>query len=162
MAVAPYHGDMTAPVDASAADTAVADADLTRALTSTLFGVLQRMKQHSARRSAEYDLSVAQVRALYFLREPLSMRELADHLVLDPSNLTALVDRLEELGLVERTVDPDDRRVKRVVLTPRGRALADEAVDFVFGQSPVFDALDVDEQRVLLDLLVRVATTAEP
>lgn len=146
-------------VDATRAAVVAADGDLTRALTATLFGVLQRMKQHSARRSAEYDLSVPQVRALYFLREPLSMRELADHLGLDPSNLTALVDQLEERALVERTVDAEDRRVKRLVLTEPGRELADEAVQFVFAQSPVFDALDVDEQQVLLELLMRVATT---
>jgi DNA-binding MarR family transcriptional regulator len=153
---------MTASVDAAPSATATVDADLTRALTATLFGVLQRMKQHSARRSGEYDLSVAQVRALYFLREPLSMRELADHLVLDPSNLTALVDRLEELGFVERTADADDRRVKRLVLTTRGRVVGNEVVNFVFAESPVFEALDVGEQRVLLDLLTRVAATAEP
>ena len=78
------------------------------------------MRQHSARRAADYDLSVAQVRALYELRDPLSMRELADRLYLDPSNLTALVDRLEDLDLVERTSDAGDRRVKRLVLTAAG------------------------------------------
>ena len=67
-------------------------------------------------------MSVPQVRALYALRDPLSMRELAERLFLDPSNLTALVDRLEELGLVERTADTEDRRIKRLVITERGRA----------------------------------------
>src|SRR5436190_8455917 len=95
--------------------------DLGRALTATFYGLVQRMKQDSARRAAEWDMSVAQVRALYALREPLSMRELAERLYLDPSNLTALVDRLEELGLVERRADADDRRVKRLVIT-EGRA----------------------------------------
>jgi len=153
---------MTVPVDeAPAAASAVADADLTRALTATLFGVLQSIKQHSARRSAEYDMSVAQVRALYALREPLSMRELADRLYLDPSNLTALVDRLEELGLVERTADAEDRRIKRLVITERGARLADEVIDAVFAQSPVFDALSVDEQRDLLALLTRVVDAPE-
>jgi DNA-binding MarR family transcriptional regulator len=161
MASALYHGHMTS-VDAARVGSPTADADLTRALTATLFGVVQRMKQHSARRSAEYDLSVAQVRALYALREPLSMRELAERLVLDPSNLTALVDRLEELGLVERTADAEDRRVKRLVLTARGREHSAEVIEFVFAQSPVFDELTTVEQRELLDLLTRVANTAEP
>ncbi|MFI5047414.1 MAG: MarR family winged helix-turn-helix transcriptional regulator [Acidimicrobiia bacterium] len=154
---------MTVPVEtAPFASTAVADADLARALTTTLYGVLQQMKQHSARRSGEFDMSVAQVRALYALREPLSMRELAERLFLDPSNLTALVDRLEELGLVERTADAEDRRVKRLIITERGARLADEVVDAVFAQSPVFEALSTDEQRELLDLLTRVANTTEP
>jgi DNA-binding MarR family transcriptional regulator len=136
--------------------------DLTRALTATFFGVMQRMKQHSARRAADYDMSVAQVRALYALREPLSMRELADRLYLDPSNLTALVDRLEDLGLVERTADADDRRVKRLVITARGEAVADEIISAVFAESPVFGVLGAREQRELHDLLTRLVEAPAP
>ena len=42
------------------------------------------------------------------------MRHLASLLKCDPSNVTFLVDRLEERGLVERQTDPADRRVKLV------------------------------------------------
>ncbi len=136
--------------------------DLSRPLTATFFGVFQRMRQVSARRAADYDLSVAQVRALYELREPLSMRELADRLFLDPSNLTALVDRLEDLDLVERTSDAGDRRVKRLVLTPRGAQASGEIIEAVFSESPVFQALGPDEQRELLDLLTRLVDAPEP
>ena len=138
------------------------DQDLTRALTATFFGVMQRMRQHSARKAADYDMSVAQVRALYALREPLSMRELADRLYLDPSNLTALVDRLEDLGLVERQADADDRRVKRLVITPRGVQLSEDIIGAVFAESPVFEVLGVREQRQLLALLNRLVESPEP
>ena len=133
-----------------------AQVDLARALTATFFGVLQRMKQDTARRAAEWDVSVAQVRALYALREPLSMRELADSLYLDPSNLTALVDRLEDLGLVERQADAGDRRIKRLVITPKGVQLSEQIIDAVFAEGTVFDKLDAEEQRQLLDLLGRI------
>src|SRR5262245_55267060 len=113
--------------------------DLARALTATFFGVVQRITRQSARKAAEWDMSVAQVRALYALREPLSMRELAERLYLDPSNLTALVDRLEALGLVERQADPDDRRVKRLVITSKGTRLSDEIIGAVFEESTVFE-----------------------
>ncbi len=146
---------MTMPVEARGDD-------LARALTATFFGVMQRMKQHSARKAAEWDMSVAQVRALYALREPLSMRELAERLYLDPSNLTALVDRLEALGLVERQADPDDRRVKRLVITDKGTRLSDEIIGAVFEESPVFDALSAPEQRQLLDLLNRLVEAPDP
>ena len=98
-------------------------------------------------------MSVAQVRALYALRDPLSMRELAERLYLDPSNLTALVDRLEDLGLVERQADAEDRRVKRLVITDKGVHLSEEIIDAVFAESTVFEALDADEKRHLLRLL---------
>jgi DNA-binding MarR family transcriptional regulator len=131
--------------------------DLARALTATIFGVVQRIKQDTTRKAADWDVSVAQVRALYALREPLSMRELAERLYLDPSNLTALVDRLEELGLVERKADTDDRRVKRLVITEKGVHLSEEIIDAVFAESSVFDVLDADEQRQLLVLLGKMA-----
>lgn len=53
----------------------------------------------------------------------ISQRELGDRLVVDRSNVTGLLDRLEKSGSVRRTDDPVDRRVYRVVLTPEGRAL---------------------------------------
>ena len=53
----------------------------------------------------------------------ISQRELGDRLVVDRSNVTGLLDRLEKSGWVRRTDDPADRRVYRVVLTPAGRAL---------------------------------------
>jgi DNA-binding MarR family transcriptional regulator len=131
--------------------------ELARALTATIFGVVQRVKQDTTRKAADWDVSVAQVRALYALREPLSMRELAERLYLDPSNLTALVDGLEELGLVERQADADDRRVKRLVITDKGVHLSEEIIDAVFAESSVFDVLAPDEQRQLLVLLRKMA-----
>jgi DNA-binding MarR family transcriptional regulator len=53
----------------------------------------------------------------------LSQRELSDHLVVDRSNVTGLVDRIEKSGWVRRADDPTDRRIYRVQLTPAGRAL---------------------------------------
>ncbi len=53
----------------------------------------------------------------------LSQRELGDRLVVDRSNVTGLLDRLERAGLVKRTDDPKDRRIYRITLTPAGRRL---------------------------------------
>jgi DNA-binding MarR family transcriptional regulator len=52
-----------------------------------------------------------------------SQREIADLLVVDRSNVTGLIDRMESAGWVRRVDDPDDRRVYRVLLTPAGRKL---------------------------------------
>jgi DNA-binding MarR family transcriptional regulator len=41
------------------------------------------------------------------------------------ANVTRLVDRLEAQGLLKRVADPKDRRVSRVVITPKGRRLMD-------------------------------------
>jgi MarR family transcriptional regulator for hemolysin len=45
---------------------------------------------------------------------------LASHAHVDGATITYHVDRAEKLGLVQREVDPDDRRVKRLRLTPEG------------------------------------------
>jgi DNA-binding MarR family transcriptional regulator len=57
----------------------------------------------------------------------LSMRSIAQAQVLSTGGVTRLIDRLETAGLVARHPDPDDRRGRRVQLTPAGRRLAARA-----------------------------------
>src|SRR5947209_16652798 len=73
----------------------------------------------------EFDLSPAQCHVLHLIEpgRPLPMRKLAETLSCDASNVTGLVDRLEERGLVARRPSPDDRRVKELRLTPAGERL---------------------------------------
>ena len=56
-------------------------------------------------------------------REPdgLTMSGLSEHLLVSNGNVTAIVARLVDDGLVTRTQDKADRRVLRVKLTPKGR-----------------------------------------
>jgi len=84
------------------------------------------------------------------------MHELASLLACDSSNVTGLVDRLEARGLVARQPSPDDRRVKRVVLTPGGRELREQMLRRVGRPPEGLERLSVDEQRQLRDLLSRV------
>lgn len=51
---------------------------------------------------------------------PLSLGELASAERVSPPTITRIVTKLEELGLVERSTDPDDRRVNRVAVTGDG------------------------------------------
>src|SRR2546430_1830577 len=57
--------------------------------------------------------------------EGLKQSELAEMLDLQPITLTRLVDRLCANGMVERRLDPNDRRAKRLHLTPLARPLMD-------------------------------------
>jgi DNA-binding MarR family transcriptional regulator len=66
-----------------------------------------------------------------------SMGQLAAALLCDASNVTQLVTRLEAGGLVTRSADPDDRRVKRVSITAEGRRVhraVRRAFDFPSGR----------------------------
>ena len=66
---------------------------------------------------------------------PRSLGEIAQARGVDPPYATEIVDRLEALGLAERTPDPADRRRRLVVLTAEGHRLA-ERVRIVVGTPP--------------------------
>ena len=87
----------------------------------------------------------------------ISMGEMARGIGCDPSYITALVDDLAAHGLATREPDPVDRRVKIIVLTPKGRALAEE-INAVLSVPPAsFNALtraELTQLRELLDKLV--------
>src|SRR5580692_8946995 len=51
-----------------------------------------------------------------------SQLALAQHLGVDRTVMTYLLDDLEAAGLIERRPDPSDRRARRLVATPHGRA----------------------------------------
>src|SRR5215831_2300858 len=61
--------------------------------------------------------------------EGLKQTELAEMLDLQPITVTRLLDGLAENGLIERRPDPDDRRAKRLFLTPAARPLLERLTD---------------------------------
>jgi DNA-binding MarR family transcriptional regulator len=74
----------------------------------------------------------------------------------DVSNVTGLVARLEEQGLVARNFDPSDQRVKRVRITDRGRAaLAKALPDHEAALIRRAQALSREERRTLAALLLK-------
>lgn len=78
-----------------------------------------------AGRVAEYGLTTPQfgiLEALYHVG-PMSLGELADKLLVTGGNVTYVMDRLEEQGLVSRERSTDDRRVVEAHLTEEGRRL---------------------------------------
>ena len=69
-------------------------------------------------------LSLAKLNVLGVLvgsSTPLTLGELAQRLACVRSNVTQLIDRLEDDGLVRREADPADRRSIRAVITDTGR-----------------------------------------
>ncbi|HVB92487.1 MAG TPA: MarR family transcriptional regulator [Acidimicrobiales bacterium] len=86
----------------------------------------------------------------------VSMGEMARGIGCDPSYITALVDDLDRRGLARRQPAPDDRRVKIVVLTEAGRALAAEMAAVLAVPPASFAALSPAELRELRDLLDKV------
>jgi DNA-binding MarR family transcriptional regulator len=88
-----------------------------------------------------------------------TMRALADRWFCDASNATWMVDRLEERGLAERRADPHDRRVKLVVLTPRGMEERRRLMDLLFEPPPELLKLDRADLESLRDALAKLPTS---
>lgn len=97
--------------------------------------------------AAAHDLSVTQLRLLGILRDRTpSMAAIADHLELDRSSVSGLIDRAERRGLVARIPSDRDARVTLVEITPAGRqageriaAAVTAALDRMLSAAPAAD-----------------------
>jgi DNA-binding MarR family transcriptional regulator len=87
-----------------------------------------------------------------------SQRGLADALGMHAPRLVALIDELEDRGLVARDRDPDDRRNYAISLTEEGRRVLGELARVARAHELAMTAaLDRDERAQLLELLRRIA-----
>lgn len=84
----------------------------------------------------------------------LPFGEIGEKMMVTVSNLTGIVDRLEEKGLVARERDAHDRRVIRVRLTEKGSKLYKNTIPlFEKSISQFFSPLDKSQQKELSSLL---------
>ena len=85
---------------------------------------------------------------------------LAERLGIPPSRMVALVDHLEDMGLLERRPDPEDRRVRGLFLTRKGRSVLEKAgkiaIDY---ETQLCAGINRKEREQLIDLLQRLQVT---
>ena len=101
-------------------------------LAADLFGTVGRFRRQVKRTAGPpigTGLPESQAELLRLIsRQPgISVREAAAELGLAANTASTLVSRLSTAGLLERTADPDDRRVGRLRLTPESQRIADES-----------------------------------
>ncbi len=123
-----------------------------------------RAKKGFIKIADEHGLTVVQLYALCSLEpgQPMPMKDIANLLNCDPSNVTGIIDRLFSQHYTERQESPTDRRVKMVALTPEGVALRDKLVEGIVAyRSDRLDRLTEAEQGQLKDLLLRILSTTE-
>jgi DNA-binding MarR family transcriptional regulator len=92
----------------------------------------------------------------------LRLTDLSDRLLIRPPSVTGVVDRLERLGYIERSVAADDQRAKNVRLTAQGRQLVEQ----ILGQHAqqiknVLGIFTAEEQDQLQQLLQRLGAHLE-
>jgi MarR family transcriptional regulator, organic hydroperoxide resistance regulator len=109
----------------------------------------------------ELDLHPGQAVALRLLDEPRPMGEMAEAMHCDNSNITGIVDRLEERGLVERRAAEHDRRVKLIALTSAGEQLREQLNLRMADPPEPLKRLSEKDQRALREILARALNAAE-
>ncbi|MGH7245251.1 MAG: MarR family winged helix-turn-helix transcriptional regulator [Phycisphaerales bacterium] len=130
-----------------------------------LFSYVERLRTHFESVAVEHDLTAMQAKVLMFLGDAEPMRCVADNLGCDPSNITGVVDRLQDRGFLTRTEDPNDRRVKILHATPAGKRLRETIGMDLFRDMPGMNSLSraqVADLRNLLSTLCVDADESQP
>ena len=119
---APTRSSAAASTADSVADSVADAAQLAAELRLSVTRLARRLRQ-----AADMGLSPSLLSALAIVHVhgPLTLGALAELEGVSPPTVTRVVNRLESDDLVERIVDPDDKRVCRVVTTDAGEALLD-------------------------------------
>jgi DNA-binding MarR family transcriptional regulator len=129
---------------------------------SLLHWLVVSNKQHMFAIAQEFDLAPQQMITLRMLGAgPRKMSELANALFCDNSNVTGIVDRLEERGLVRREAAAGDRRVKLLVLTKEGERMRVEITRRMSEPPPPIASLTVADQKALRDILKKAIDSYE-
>ena len=112
------------------------------------------------------DLKAAQFQVLAELRSrdpvPMSASDLARALLLTTGGMTPVLDQLADRGLINRQVDPEDRRARRITITEKGRSAINRALDQQIARHRALNAaLTVEEREQLADLLRKLLIAIE-
>ena len=121
------------------------------------------VRRQLSRELARHESSLADFDVLSTLRRQapphsLTPSELSDALLLSPSGMTNRIDQLERSGLVERSLDPDNRRSMPVALTSLGVSKAEELAEVVIETERLFlaglNSTDIRKLDELMDSLL--------
>jgi DNA-binding MarR family transcriptional regulator len=127
-----------------------------------LVHLARRMQTESEVELAAFGLRARHVVALTLLRDhgEQNQSDLSATLGMDPTNVVALLNELENDGLVQRLRSPQDRRRHTVSLTPAGKARLGEINQVLTGvEQRVLDPLTPDERQALYTLLTRASSS---
>jgi DNA-binding MarR family transcriptional regulator len=108
-------------------------------------------------------LSFSQVNILMGLvhGRSIGVSEIGEQLGVTNAAASQAVDRLVQLGLIQRTEDPEDRRAKRLALTQKGRTLIEEGVKARSKWTEgLTDALTAEQQNMIISALTLLTQAA--
>ncbi|MFE3835953.1 MarR family winged helix-turn-helix transcriptional regulator [Pseudogemmobacter sonorensis] len=97
-------------------------------LSQLLHDTSRALRRRFDERAAPHGLSSTQFRllVLVYTGGPMTQRQLAEHLYVEPISVSRLIDRMAAAGWVERITHPEDRRARLIRHTERADAVAGE------------------------------------
>ena len=108
---------------------------------------------------SQLGLTSMQSLVLILLSEPQPMHDLTKTLSCDASNVTGIIDGLEQKALAARFPDINDRRIKMIKLSSKGKTLRNELLSSVIkSHDSMLIKLNNDELNDLLFLLHKITT----
>ena len=119
----------------------------------------RKMFSEGALGATDLGISFSQWRVLAFIcaREQTPLKDIAESLGMSSSAATQIVDSLVEVGYAVRTVDPADRRISSIVLSPKAKKLFTAMkVKILERMKPLFSVLTNDELTTFVELSGKV------
>jgi DNA-binding MarR family transcriptional regulator len=122
------------------------------------------MRKVFAQHMEPFDLRIAEFTILMLVATngDVNQKQLGDALDISPPNMAVTLDRMAERGWVERIRSTHDRRAQHVVLTAKGRALAERTrrVSTTM-EEPALAMLSAAERALLIELLRKIARRSD-
>jgi DNA-binding MarR family transcriptional regulator len=119
-------------------------------LCFSMRAVMKKIDRNLSGQLEPYGVSIPQMFVLTCLYDEngITLKEIGNRTLIDSSSMTVLVDKLENDKLVERQLDPEDRRAIRVYITDKGKAIAEELVKIgIRFNSELYDMLGEGNQK---------------
>jgi DNA-binding MarR family transcriptional regulator len=127
---------------------------LDRGILDALTDLVKQAGAISHSIAASLGVAPSDLLALFKLSDGVvSMKELAQRMSCDASFVTVIADTLEREGLAKREPSQRDRRVKELVLTPKGIAAQERLMHELATRMPWCNELDESERQCFLRLL---------
>lgn len=121
------------------------------------------MGHHPPEAWMDLSLTIGQLKSLFFIRSEgkTNLRKLATALAVTPPNVTGIIDRLVEQGLVSREENPEDRRMFILATTDKGDTLLSKLRENrIIHMSAILEQLSLEELSALAQGLTALTKVA--
>ena len=121
--------------------------------------VLQQMENQFATGLVDFNINARQYGVLLFIEDNpySSQKDISENLQIDRTTMVSHIDHLENIGFVERTKNPNDRRSYSLMITGKGKEVLDSRWEFLADvESEVLTPLNQQEKLLLKEFLIKI------